>query len=137
MKLLALVLVLALLLDSLSALLPSRLVLHDHLLIGNVTAEQLRAHLAQEAQELPTPVQPVQAEDSFPPATGVAATGGRIISLLPGLVFILSLHSELALQIAFVLFVPVLCFLICLSPMRMQARLLPSPDPPPRRAAES
>ncbi len=67
-----------LLLQSVVGRQPSSHVSHEHLLLGHVTLEQLRAHIAQEesaGQPQPT---------SLIPSSGPALQGGIIISVLHG-----------------------------------------------------
>ncbi|MGB8645272.1 MAG: hypothetical protein WCF84_08540 [Anaerolineae bacterium] len=131
MKLLASCLIIALLLESISYLLPSRLVPHDHLLVGNVTAEQLHSHLTKEAQELDSPGNFFA--DARSAAMSMTATGGRIISIMPSADgFLLTLHPELALQLAVILFIGAVSFALALPRIRLQTRVLASVDPPPR-----
>ncbi len=134
MRFLVLGLLLALLLESIFALLPSGLVAHDHLLVGNVTAEQLRAHLAAEAQEVQDLGRSVTVPGSPPNQVSMTSTGGRIISEFPGFGFILTLQFEMALQVVSLLLIPIFCFSIRSMHLYMQALLLSPPNPPPRSA---
>ncbi len=134
MKCIALGLVLAMLVVSASALLPSRLIPHDHLLVGNVTAEQLRAHLAAEAQQLQNPSAVTGPADPSGSPAAISPAGGRIISVPPGLGLVLNLHFDLALEAAFLLLIPFLVYFLSELGVSVRAIALGSPDPPPRPA---
>ena len=125
--------ILALLVYTISGLVPPKSVPHDHLLIGFVTEEELRAHEAAESLEMQGPAE-APAAASGAPGVVVTGTGGLIISVAPGLAGIISvLHVEIALQFAFLLFVPLAYRSISILKIYPQEISLASPDPPPRR----
>ncbi len=125
-------LVLAIFVQSISTLLPSKLMPHDHLLVGNVTAEQLRAHLAAEAQEMQNLDQTAPVPSSSSNQVSVTTTGGRIISEFAGFGLILILQLEMALQVVSLLSKPVHVYPIRSVRLRLQAPVLSPPNPPPR-----
>jgi hypothetical protein len=122
--------VLALLVYSIGGLVPLKNAPHDHLLLGLVTPEQLRAHEAAESLDMQDSTQG-SVNASLPPA--VTVTGGVIISVAPGLVELVSvLHFEILLQLAFLLFVPLVFCSISTLRVFPEAIAIASPDPPPR-----
>ena len=126
-KLLLVCTVLSLLLYTIIGLVPLKHLPHEHILLGPVTPEQFRAHLAQEEGALQSA--------SRPDAMNVSATptGGRIISIGSAFnILIASGHLEFALQF---LLLPVFLLIfhtIFPSRFRRQTNALPSSDPPPR-----
>jgi hypothetical protein len=125
--------ILALLVYSIGGLVPLSHAPHDHLLIGFVTAEQLRAHEAAESLGMQDLAEAsVSASRSLDLA--VTGTGGLIISVTPGLAGIVSVaHFEIVLLLAFLLFVSLVSCSVSTLRVLPQATTLPSPDPPPRR----
>ena len=131
-KLILVITILALILQSIIELVPLSHVPHTHILIGNVTPEQLRAHEEAEAQEV--------AELANPPAPALppspltrTATGGLIISVVPihsGIVSVL--HLDIALQLMFLFVVPLITCLLSRYRVALQTRVLAVLDPPPR-----
>ncbi len=106
--------ILGLLLYSVSGLLHLKFLPHDHLLLGFVSPEQLRAHETAEAQELLD----IGVASATPSSGSVAVTptGGLILSVAPGLNgLILAVHLE-----------------ISISQVLPRTITLASPDPPPR-----
>lgn len=104
---------------------------HDHLLLGFVTPEQLRGHEATETQE----IQDIAVAPPAPRSGSVAvtSTGGLILSVAPGLSgLILTLHLEIALQFAFLLFIPLIHYGVSIFHVLLRTVTLASPDPPPR-----
>jgi hypothetical protein len=131
LKLASLAAVLALLLQSMLGMLPLSHIPHEHILIGNVTAEELRAHEAAEATE----AEGLSNPSTLPSSSNVVSTphGGLIVSLAPPSLGVLSvLHFELALLAALIVLVPLFCFALPNHRFPWQALLLSTPDPPPR-----
>jgi hypothetical protein len=124
--------ILGLLLYSVSGLLHLKFLPHDHLLLGFVTPEQLRAHEAAEAQDM----QGMRVASASPTPSSdvtITPTGGLILSLAPGLSgLILVSYLEIALQLALLLFAPLVYHAISISRLLLQTITLASPDPPPR-----
>ena len=132
LKLVLITAILALLLQSIAGFLPLAHVPHEHILIGNVTPEQLRAHEEAEAQEDTGFVNPPM---PTAPLSDVArtATGGLIISFLPFNSGLLSvLHFEMALHAVLVFLIPFFCFTLPVYRVAWQTPALAAPDPPPR-----
>ncbi len=125
------VVVVAFLLSSINGLLPLGHVLHDHLLLGPVTAEQLRAHEAAEAAETqPLPVSPDSASESN---ITITLTGGLIVSLASHTENLVSAPQfDGAVWFYVALVAPLAFYLIPTLPVLTQFRILPALDPPPR-----
>ncbi len=123
--------ILGLLLYSVIGLLHLKFLPHDHLLLGFVTPEQLRAHEAAEAQELLD-----LGVASAAPSSGsvaVTPTGGLILSVAPGLNgLILAVHLEIALPLVLLVFTSLVYYGISISQVLPRTITLASPDPPPR-----
>ncbi len=120
------------LLYSIPGLLPIRLVPHDHVLFGQVTPEQLRAHEEQEAAaDGSALVAPVPLLSKLV----VTPTGGLIISVTPpGDIIGIPLQPEIALVLTTVLLVLEFCAAVVLPQLHGRSLMLPASDPPPRRA---
>lgn len=122
--------IVGLLVYSISGLLPLKYAPHDHLLIGPVTAEQLRAHQLSESFEAE---QAAQVSTSFATPNIVNGSRGIIISTASPLAGLLAmLHVEIDLQFAILLFIPFLYYSISIFRLVPHIVTLPSPDPPPR-----
>jgi hypothetical protein len=122
----------ALLVYTISGLVPLKYVPHDHILLGFVTPEQLAQHEKEESLGVQN-----QDEAQVPPwgssRLALAGTRGLIISVAPVLAGLVSaLHVELALQFGLVLLVPLSYGSIAIPRVITQIVILPSPDPPPR-----
>ncbi len=121
------VVVVAYLLSSINGLLPLRHVPHDHLLLGVVTAAQLRAHEAAEAQETDSVAAPQ------PSGMAITTTGGIILSLPQNANAIASVHPfEATLSLVLILIAPLTIYRVLLPAVLTQLRFLPVFDPPPR-----
>jgi hypothetical protein len=123
--------ILALLLQSVLGMLPLSHVPHEHILIGNVTPEELRAHEAAEAREAGGNSNPAP----LFPSSNIVVTphGGLIVSLAPAELGLVSvLHFELAVQLATLYFFLVFCQSLANRHLHWQTLFLISPDPPPR-----
>jgi hypothetical protein len=132
-KLLSFSTAVALIVYLVSGLVPLKYVPHDHLLIGFVTAAQLREHEQEEALAMQAPVETDVSTQGLP-GVAVTGTGGLIISVAPPLAASISaLHVEIAIQFAILLFLPLVFRSIALLRVFPQAITLPLPDPPPRR----
>ena len=121
------------LLHSVPGLLPIRFVPHDHLLLGQVTPAQLRAHEEQEAAEAAG----LTAENTVPPGPNlvVTPTGGLIISVMPpGDIVGIPTQLPIACISAIVLLVLEICGDVILASPHGWSLVLPSPNPPPRLA---
>ena len=131
-KLVCISAILALFVQSFAGLLPLRSVPHTHILIGNVTPAQLRAHEEAEAQAAAV-LSNSPAPAAAATARAVTPTGGLIISVAPVSPALASvLHFDSALQPAFWFRSP-LSRSACLIPrVAWQTRVLASFDPPPR-----
>lgn len=127
-KLLLVTTVVALLVYTVSGLVPLRYLPHDHLLIGLVTPEQLRAHEAAESLE-------ESGSPSSAPTTASAwtATGGLVIAVAPGFAGLISaLHLGIAIQLALTLIIVLTCQSLSDLTESPRSVFLASPDPPPR-----
>lgn len=123
----------ALLIYLFSGLLPPKFAPHDHLLIGIVTSEQLRAHEEQEASTGPDAAGNGVLGDRTSSAA-VLGAGGVIISITPAIAGSVSaLHLEVGLALTLLLSLIPICFSVPRLPVFPLAISLPSPDPPPRR----
>jgi hypothetical protein len=131
-KLLSVSTIAALLVSTISGLVPLKYVPHDHLLIGFVTAEQLIEHEKEESLAMQNPAE-AQTYPSGPTRATITSTGGHIISVAPVPGGLLSaLHVEIAPQFVLRLFVPLIYGSMSILGVLPQTIALPSPDPPPR-----
>jgi hypothetical protein len=132
-KLLSVSTVVGLLVYLISGLVPLKYAPHDHLLVGFVTAAQLREHENEEALAMQAPAE-LRVSTPGLPGVSVTGTGGLIISVAPALAGSISaLHVEIGLEFPILLFVPLVYSSISIQHLFPQTITLPLPDPPPRR----
>ena len=132
LKLVLISAILALVFQSIAGLLPLAHIPHEHILIGNVTPEQLRAHEEAEAQEDAGVVNPPV---PIAPLSNVArtATGGIIVSVAASNPAVLSvLHFEIALHPVLLFLIPFVQLALLVYRVAWQTPALAAPDPPPR-----
>lgn len=121
--------ILMLVLQSLSGLLLGRHLPHEHILVGGVTPEQLRAHLAEEALAQQQTFAAYQKLLHSP----VIQSGGMILSVpLRGDVLSITLQVELALFVLFLGTIPMFAGVVAFARPSIRSGAFALFDPPPR-----